>query len=99
MRPVPEMFDPYRGVAEFEYHLGVKTFRRPVLGKTLRRLLIMGWVTQEEVAQQCAPMDIEALEAYDARVAVGVQEGGAYTFGARSSGLLYQRYRRGGSWL
>ena len=75
LKPVPEIFDPYRGVAEFEYRLGVKTFRRPVPGKTLRRLLVMGWVTQEEVAQRCAPMDIEALDAYDARVAVDVREG------------------------
>ena len=75
LKPVPEIFDPYRGVAEFEYRLGVKTFRRPAPGKTLRRLLVMGWVTPEEVAQRCAPMDIEALETYDAKVAVDVQQG------------------------
>ncbi|KAF8334415.1 hypothetical protein F5887DRAFT_991120 [Amanita rubescens] len=75
LKPVPEIFDPYRGVAEFEYRLGVKTFRRPVPGKTLRRLLVMGWVTQEEAAERCAPMDFEALETYDARVAVDVREG------------------------
>jgi hypothetical protein len=86
MKPVPEIFDPYRGVAEFEYRLGVKTFRRPVPGKTLRRLLAMGWVTQEEVAQRCAPMDIEALGTYDARVAVDVQEGlGMYPWRALKS--------------
>ena len=75
MKPIPEIFDPYRGVAEFEYRLGVKTFRQPVPGKTLRRLLVMGWVTQEEIAERCASMDIEALETYDTRVAADVQEG------------------------
>ncbi|KAK2463789.1 hypothetical protein APHAL10511_004187 [Amanita phalloides] len=83
LRPVFEVFDPYRAVAEFEYRLGVKTFRRPVPGKTLRRLLEMGWITSEEVAQRCAPMDIESLKIYDEKVEADVNEGrGVYPWRA-----------------
>ena len=76
LKPVPEMFDPFLSVAEFEYRLDVRaSLRWPIPGKTLRRLLEIGWVTPEEVAQRCAPMDINALKTYDMKMAVDIQEG------------------------
>jgi hypothetical protein len=75
VKPVPEIFDQYRGIAKFECCLAVKTVRQPIPGKTLRRLLDLGWVTQQEVEERCAPMDIDTLEEYDARVALDVKEG------------------------
>ncbi|KAF8627904.1 hypothetical protein AX15_004181 [Amanita polypyramis BW_CC] len=83
LKAVPEIFDPYRGVAEFEYRLGVKKFRRPVPGKTLRRILDLSWITLEEVEQRCAPMDLEALRTYDEKVAQDIEEGrGVYPWRA-----------------
>jgi hypothetical protein len=76
LKPVPEIFDPFLAVAEFEYRLDDKGFSRwPIPGKALRRLLIIGWVSQAEVAQRCAPMDIDALKMYDMKMAVDIQEG------------------------
>ncbi|KAF8342450.1 hypothetical protein F5887DRAFT_918706 [Amanita rubescens] len=75
LKPVPEIFDPFLAVAEFEYRLDDKGFRWPIPGKMLRRLLVIGWVSQEEVAQRCAPMDIDALKMYDMKIAVDIQEG------------------------
>lgn len=66
LEPIPEIFDPYYSLAEFEYNLlHSRSFRLPIPGKTLHHLLDMGWVTEEEVRKRCAPMDIMALERYN----------------------------------
>lgn len=82
--PATEIFDPYRGIAEFEYRLGFKkATRRPVAGKTLRRLLDLGWITKEEIDERCEEMDMEALREYDERVKKDVREGrGVYPWRA-----------------
>jgi hypothetical protein len=74
-KAVTEIFDPYRGIAEFEYYVAAKRVRRPIPGKTLRRLLNLGWVTEKEVEERCAQMDVDALEEYDAKVALDIKEG------------------------
>jgi hypothetical protein len=83
-KPVAEIFNPYLAIAEFEYYLrSAKRVRRPISGKNLRRLLYLQWVTQEEVEKRCAPMDIDSLAEYDAKVALDMKEGrGIYPWDA-----------------
>ncbi|KAF8879594.1 hypothetical protein BD779DRAFT_1474244 [Infundibulicybe gibba] len=62
----PEVFDPRRGIAEHEYRLAQDPREVPIDGKTLRRLLHVGWISQAEAEERWAEMDWEALRAFDA---------------------------------
>jgi hypothetical protein len=67
LRPVTEIFDPYTKIAEVDYRWSQSPRTYPVPGKSLRRLLDMGWITPAELAARASPMDLAALEAFDAR--------------------------------
>ncbi|KAF9555702.1 hypothetical protein CPC08DRAFT_726215 [Agrocybe pediades] len=66
-RLVTELFDPCLALVECEFRWTQEPRTRAVEGKTLRRLLDLGWITEEEVQRRSAPMDIEALRDFDAR--------------------------------
>jgi len=67
LQPVTEIFDPYTKIAEVDYRWSQSPRTYPVAGKSLRRLLDLGWITPAELAARAAPMDLAALEAFDAR--------------------------------
>ncbi|KAH6904876.1 hypothetical protein BKA70DRAFT_1294042 [Coprinopsis sp. MPI-PUGE-AT-0042] len=62
---IPELFDQYEGIAEYEYKLNQHPRSNPITGKVLRRLLACGWVTMDEVQQRCTPADMEELRKFD----------------------------------
>ncbi|KAG5350545.1 hypothetical protein C0989_010513 [Termitomyces sp. Mn162] len=64
--PVPEVFDSYRGIAEYEYRIRM-TPHIPVPGKIMRRLLAVGWVSMDEAKGRLRQIDWQALKEYDAR--------------------------------
>lgn len=66
-RPVSELFDQYKALAEVEFRWSQPTRRYPIAGRSARRLLDIGWLTQEEWDQRAHPMDIEALRDHDSR--------------------------------
>lgn len=63
--PIPELFDQYKGIAEFEYRLAQSPRTVPILGKTMRRLLDLEWVLYDEAEERLHNMDWEALREYD----------------------------------
>ena len=65
--PVPEIFDQYRGLAEVEYRWSQSHRTYPIQGKTLSRLIDMGWISQAELSARAAPMDLEELQRHNAR--------------------------------
>ncbi|KDR72858.1 hypothetical protein GALMADRAFT_212873 [Galerina marginata CBS 339.88] len=65
--PVTEVFDQYRALTEIDYRWSQPERNHPVQGKTLRRLLDMGWLTQADLLARGAPMDFEELEKFDSR--------------------------------
>jgi len=67
LQPVTEIFDPYIKITEVDYRWSQSPRTYPVTGKSLRRLLDLGWITPDELAARAAPMDLAALEAFDAR--------------------------------
>lgn len=66
LQPVTEIFDPYTKITEVDYRWSQSPRTYPVAGKSLRRLLDLGWITPTELAARAAPMDLAALEAFDA---------------------------------
>ncbi|KAG6882577.1 hypothetical protein C0992_011294, partial [Termitomyces sp. T32_za158] len=64
--PVAELFDPYKAIAEYEYRLRM-TPHISVPGKTMRRLLSVGWVPHAEAQARLRPIDWEAMREYDQR--------------------------------
>jgi hypothetical protein len=62
---VPEIFDQYKGIAEFEYRLAQSPRTLPIFGKTMRRLLDLEWVLYEEAEERLHAMDWEALREHD----------------------------------
>ncbi|PFH49648.1 hypothetical protein AMATHDRAFT_48559 [Amanita thiersii Skay4041] len=75
VQPATEIFDPFRGIAEFEYHVRQKAPRYSIAGKTVRRLIDLKWITESEVEERCNALDREALKRYDEKVAQDVKEG------------------------
>lgn len=65
--PVPEIFDQLKGLAEVEYRWSQSHRTYPIQGKTLSRLIDMGWIGQEELSTRAAPMDLEELRKHNAR--------------------------------
>jgi hypothetical protein len=65
---VPEVFDQYEGLAEVEYRWTRSPQMYPVPGKTLGRLLELGWITQEDVVTHASLVDLEELRKYKARL-------------------------------
>ena len=65
--PVPEIFDQYKGLAEVEYRWSQSHRTYPIQGKTLSRLIDMGWIAQAELSARAAPMDLEELRRHNAR--------------------------------
>ena len=78
---IPEIFDPYWAVAEFEQNLGISSKaqasrgREPILGKIVQCLLDIRWISEEEVARRCTPMDIQALTEYKKKLAQDMRGG------------------------
>ncbi|TFK62403.1 hypothetical protein BDN72DRAFT_848733 [Pluteus cervinus] len=62
---IPEFFHPIYALSEYEYRLNLCPRTVPVPGKTLRRLLDIKWVTQEEAEERWSAMDWEQLSKYD----------------------------------
>jgi hypothetical protein len=67
LSPVPEIFDQYKGLAEVEYRWSQSRRMYPIQGKTLSRLIDMGWIGQVELSARAAPMDLEELRRHNAR--------------------------------
>ncbi|KAF8804143.1 hypothetical protein BYT27DRAFT_7225560 [Phlegmacium glaucopus] len=67
LSPVPELFDQYKGLAEVEYRWSQSHRTFPIQGKTLSRLIDLGWIGQEELSARAAPMDLEELRKHNAR--------------------------------
>ena len=67
LSPVPEIFDQYKGLAEVEYRWSQSHRTYPIQGKTLSRLIDMGWIDQAELSARAAPMDLEELRRHNAR--------------------------------
>ena len=67
LSPVPEIFNQYRGLAEAEYRWSQSHRTYPIQGKTLSRLIDMGWIGQAELSARAAPMDLEELTRHNAR--------------------------------
>lgn len=67
LSPVPEIFDQYKGLAEVEYRWSQSHRTYPIQGKTLSRLIDMGWIGQAELSARAAPMDLEELRRHNAR--------------------------------
>jgi hypothetical protein len=67
LSPIPEIFDQYKGLAEVEYRWKQPRRTYPIQGKTLSRLIDMGWISQEELSARAAPMDLEELRKHNAR--------------------------------
>lgn len=64
----PELFDPILGWHVYEAVLDNPSPKRsPLNGKHLRRLLDLGWVSEEEDANRWQEKDREALEKFDSR--------------------------------
>ncbi|KAL0948365.1 hypothetical protein HGRIS_010947 [Hohenbuehelia grisea] len=84
--PSPEIFDAYEGLGEFELRLQQKKRVYPIAGKTLHRLMKIGFVSQTEAESRCAPMDLDELERYRgmcaARSSTGRSEDGEYPWRA-----------------
>lgn len=64
---VTEIFNPSKGIAEYEYRAREEERTYPIAGKTLRRLLDMGLIKMEEAQRRLCKMDWDELKAYDAR--------------------------------
>ncbi|EKM76317.1 hypothetical protein AGABI1DRAFT_108863, partial [Agaricus bisporus var. burnettii JB137-S8] len=63
----PETFDPYKGLGEFEYRLRQHPRTLPIPGKTTRRLLDIGWISEDEVSKRCSEEDKKSLCEFDER--------------------------------
>ncbi|KAG6863824.1 hypothetical protein C0991_002885 [Blastosporella zonata] len=66
-KPATEVFDPFKGVAEYEFRLGQKLRTYPIQGKTMRRLFSLGWVCMEEATERLHQIDWDALKDYDSK--------------------------------
>lgn len=76
-----EIFDPYRALTEIDYRWAQTERTFPVAGKTLRRLLDIGWLTVDELSTRGHAMDITALQAFDEhRAAAKATNGGVEVF-------------------
>jgi len=71
---LPELFDQYKGIAEYEYRLLQCPRTVPIAGKTIRRLLDIKWVLYEEAEARLDEMDWAALKEHDKKV----RESGGY---------------------
>ena len=65
--PIPEIFDPHAAIAEVEYRWNQKIRTYPIAGKTLYRLMELGWISREEVSHRAAVMDLKELQQYTSR--------------------------------
>lgn len=63
----PETFDPYKALGEFEFRLRQSPRTLAIPGKTIRRLIEIGWVTENEVESRCSADDLDGLEEFDSR--------------------------------
>lgn len=63
----PETFDPYKGLGEFEYRLRQHPRTLAIPGKTIRRLLEIGWISEDEVSKRCSEEDKKSLCEFDER--------------------------------
>lgn len=65
VKPAFEIFDQFRGMVEYDYRLGQKPRDKPISGKTLRRLITIGWLNEAEVRKTVAQIDLDELEKHD----------------------------------
>jgi hypothetical protein len=61
----PETFDPFKALGEFEYRLRQLPRTLPIPGKTIRRLIEIGWITEDEVSKRCNDEDKKGLWEFD----------------------------------
>ena len=62
-----ETFDPRKALGEFELRLRQTPRTLPIPGKIIRRLIEIGWVTENEAESRCSESDLKGLEDFDAR--------------------------------
>jgi len=65
--PAPTISNPIFELMEYDNVLFEQPRRKPVSGRALRRLLEVGWVTEEESVRDWLEMDWQSLRAYDAK--------------------------------
>lgn len=61
----PETFDPFKALGEFEYRLRQLPRTLPIPGKTIRRLVEIGWISEDEVSKRCNDEDKKSLSEFD----------------------------------
>lgn len=65
-----EIFDPYFALTEIDYRWSEASRTLPVSGKTLRRLLDLGWLSHAELSAKGHEIDTAALRLFDGGRAV-----------------------------
>ncbi|KAF7423006.1 hypothetical protein PC9H_011170 [Pleurotus ostreatus] len=65
-RPTAVLWSPDSALAEYDVRVASLTRTYPITGRTLSRLLEIGWVTEEEALEDCHEMDWEAMYKYRA---------------------------------
>ncbi|KAF9495956.1 hypothetical protein BDN71DRAFT_809193 [Pleurotus eryngii] len=63
-RPTAVLWSPDSALAEYDVRVASLTRTYPITGRTLSRLLEIGWVTEEEALEDCHEMDWEAMYKY-----------------------------------
>ncbi|KAJ2933163.1 hypothetical protein H1R20_g3886, partial [Candolleomyces eurysporus] len=64
---IPELWDQYEGISEYEYRLSQNPRTYPIAGRTIHRLIELGWVDKDEVEERCAGMDLDELRKFESR--------------------------------
>ncbi|KAJ2913424.1 hypothetical protein MD484_g6991, partial [Candolleomyces efflorescens] len=64
---IPELWDQYEGISEFEYRLSQNPRTYPISGRTIHRLIGLGWVDRDEVEERCEEMDLDELRKFESR--------------------------------
>ena len=83
-----EIFDPYLAFTEIDYRWSEARRTLPVSGKTLRRLLDMGWLSRAELSARAHELDLTALGSFDGgRAAARDSNGGEDAFPWRPVGV------------
>lgn len=62
--PTAALWSPDSALAEYDVRVASVKRTYPITGRTLSRLLEIGWVTEEEALEDCHAMDWEAMHKY-----------------------------------
>lgn len=66
-RPATEIWNPRQALSEADFRFSQNPRTKAVLGRNLRRLLDIGWLTMDELKAKGHPIDFAALAEHDAR--------------------------------